>query len=51
MIPYKKIESGAVEGYAKTEDKFIDQFLTKEGETVDEAKDRLKRTPKERQGK
>lgn len=39
---YKKIENGVVEGYNKLEDKFIDQFLTHEGETVEDAKKRLK---------
>lgn len=39
---YKKIETGVVGGYTKLEDKFIDQFLTKEGETVEEARERLK---------
>ena len=40
---YKKIENGAVEGFGKITDKFVDQFLTKEGETVEEAKKRLGR--------
>ena len=39
---YKKIENGVVEGYNKLEDKFIDRFLTHEGETVEDAKKRLK---------
>lgn len=39
---YKKIETGAVAGYTKIEDKFIDQFLTREGETVEDARKRLK---------
>lgn len=50
---YKKIENGAVGGYKKMEesvvgkykeieDSFVDQFLTKDGETVEEAKMRLK---------
>ena len=39
---YKKIETGVVEGYAKLEDAFIDRFLTHEGETVEDAKKRLK---------
>ena len=37
---YRKIETGAVEGYTKME--FVDAFLTKDGETVEEAKKRLK---------
>ena len=40
---YKKIETGVVEGFTKMTDHFVDQFLTKEGETVAEAKARLAR--------
>ncbi len=40
---YKKIEKGVVDGYKKVEDKFVDLYLTKDGETVEEAKERLKR--------
>ncbi len=40
---YKKIEKGVVTGYSKIEDKFVDAFLVKEGETVEEAKERLKK--------
>lgn len=40
---YKKIEKGVVEGYTKIEDKFVDAYLTREGETVEEAKERLKK--------
>lgn len=39
---YKKIENGVVGSYKKIEDKFVDQFLTKDGETVEDAKKRLK---------
>ncbi|MBQ8523616.1 MAG: hypothetical protein IJ457_03235 [Clostridia bacterium] len=39
---YKKIEKGVVAGYTKLEDKFVDAYLTKDGETVEEAKARLK---------
>lgn len=39
---YKKIEEGVVSGFTKIEDKFIDAYLTKDGETVEEAKARLK---------
>lgn len=38
---YKKIESGAVEGFNKIADKFVDQFLTREGESVEDAKKRM----------
>lgn len=39
---YKKIEQGVVSGYTKLEDKFVDAYLTKDGETVEEAKERLR---------
>lgn len=39
---YRKIETGVVGGYTKIEDKFINQFLTREGETVEEVRKRLK---------
>lgn len=38
---YKKIEAGAVGGFQKVEDWFVAKYLTHEGETVDEAKERL----------
>ncbi|MGN1144821.1 MAG: hypothetical protein ACI4R5_00095 [Acetatifactor sp.] len=38
---YKKIEEGAVGGFNKIADKFVDNFLTREGESVEEAKERL----------
>lgn len=38
---YKKIEEGAVGGFNKIADKFVDSFLTKEGESVEEARKRL----------
>lgn len=47
---YKKIENGAVEGFGKITDKFVDQFLTKEGETVEEAKKRLAAEQDAREG-
>lgn len=40
---YKKIEQGVVGGYTKIEDKFIATYLTKDGETVEEAKARIKK--------
>lgn len=39
---YKKIEKGVVGGYTKIEDRFVDRYLTRDGETVEEAKARLK---------
>lgn len=38
---YKKIEEGAVSGFGKMTDKFVDSFLTKEGESVEDAKARM----------
>lgn len=40
---YKSIEKGVVSGYTKIEDKFVATYLAKEGETVEEAKERLKK--------
>lgn len=39
---YEKIESTVVGGYTKIEDAFVDRYLTKDGETVEEAKKRIK---------
>lgn len=41
---YKKIERGVVDGYTKLEDKFVEKYLAHDGETVEEAKERLKKT-------
>lgn len=38
---YKKIEEGAVGRFCKIADRFVDHFLTKEGESVEDAKIRL----------
>lgn len=48
---YKKIEEGAVGGFNKMTDKFVDNFLTKEGESVEEAKERLAVEQREREEK
>ena len=40
---YKKIEDTLVGGYTKIEDAFVDRYLAEEGESVEEAKARLKR--------
>lgn len=45
---YKKIEDTVVEGYKKVEDKFVNQYLTKNGETIEEAKERIKKEEKAR---
>lgn len=39
---FEKIEDTVVGSYTKIEDAFVDRYLTKEGETVEEAKERLK---------
>lgn len=48
---YRKIEEGAVGGYNKIADTFVDGFLTKDGETVEDAKARLAAEQEEREGK
>ena len=40
---YKKMENGVVGGFGKISDAFVDEFLTKDGESVEEAKERLAR--------
>ncbi len=40
---FEKIENTFVSGYTKIEDAFVDRYLTKDGESVEEAKKRLKR--------
>ena len=39
----KKVEDTVVNGYQKIEDKFVDTFLKKDDETIEEAKERLKK--------
>ena len=46
---YKKIEEGAVGGFNRIADNFVDNFLTKEGESVEEARERLVKEQKERE--
>ncbi len=46
---YKKIEEGTVRGFTKISDTFIDQFLTREGESVEEAKCRLNEEQRQRE--
>ncbi|MGN0981671.1 MAG: hypothetical protein ACI4O0_02140 [Candidatus Limivicinus sp.] len=38
---YKRIEEGAVKGFDKIVDGFVDRYLTRDGESVEEAKKRL----------
>ena len=45
VASYKKIENGVVSGFNKINDAFVDEFLTREGETVEQAKQRLAAKP------
>ena len=38
---YKKIEEGAVSGFNKVTDKIVETVFAKEGETIEEAKERI----------
>ena len=40
---YKKMEDGVVGGYTKLEDSLVDRFLARDGETVEQAKERMKK--------
>jgi len=40
---YKAVEKGAVDAYRKVEDTMVDKLFRREGETVEEAKDRLRK--------
>lgn len=40
---YQKIEDTVVGGYKRLEDKFVDKFLKKDGETLEQAKERVKK--------
>lgn len=42
---YQKIQNAVVGSYSKVEDAFVGRFLTKDGESVEEAKVRLKQEP------
>lgn len=48
---YKKIEETMVSGYKKVEDKFVDTFLKKDGETIAEAKERIKKEQEQLENK
>lgn len=43
---YKKVEDTVVGGYQKVEDAFVDRYLTRDGETVEDAKARLQKKRK-----
>lgn len=40
---YKAVETGAVEAYRKVEDTMVDKLFRRDGETIQQAKDRLKK--------
>lgn len=42
------IQDAVVSGYTKMEDAFVDRYLTREGETVEQAKARLKQMQEEK---
>ena len=46
---YKKIEDTVVGGFKKMSDGFVDYFLTREGESIEDAKIRLANEQKERE--
>ena len=48
---YKKIENTVVEGFNKMADGFVEKHLVKEGETVEEAKERIAKEQAELQEK
>ena len=48
---YKKVEDAVVGTYKKIEDGFVEKHLMKEGETLEEAKERLAKENAERMDK
>ena len=40
---YKKVENGVVDAYRKMEDHFVEKLFARDGESVEEAKERLKK--------
>ena len=45
----EKVVGTFVGGYSKIEDAFVDRYLTKDGETVADAKERLKKEQEKRE--
>lgn len=43
---FQKIEDTVVGGYTKVEDAFVERYLTRDGESVAEAKERLRKENK-----
>lgn len=48
---YKKMEGSVVGGFQKISDKFVDNYLTKNGESIEEAKARLAKEQHDREEK
>lgn len=48
---YNKVEDTVVGAYKKVEDKFVDTFLVKDGETTEEAKERMQKEQAELESK
>lgn len=46
---FQKIQHAVVSSYTKIEDRFVDQYLTREGESIADAKKRLKQEQEERE--
>lgn len=46
-----KVQDSVVGGYSKIEDKFVDQYLIKDGESIADAKARLKQEQADRKAK
>ena len=42
VAAYEKVEDTVVAGYTKIEEAYVDRYLTRDGETVQEAKERLR---------
>lgn len=40
---YKAVEKGAVDAYRKVEDTMVDKLFRKDGETIEQAKERLRK--------
>ena len=46
---FENIKDTVVGGYSRIEDAFVDRYLTKDGETVADAKERLKKEQEKRE--
>ena len=46
---YEKVEQGAVGSYKKVEDAFVERYLTRDGESVEQAKERMQNSRDERE--